>query len=220
MTTPSDPTTSLVTIAEIHDQLNIPVGDTSHDAELLRFAVAATEVAQQSNVAGPIAQRPVTEQHDGGRAQIVLYQPCVEVLTVVEYWGSVARPLTEQPLGGSVADGFGFTVDGQVLTRRSNGWAGLGYLGGLANSAYFAPGRSNVIVTYTAGAPFVSEMVKHGILELVRFWYQTGQQGGGGGTQMAGRSFGDEGSSGPGPRYVPDFVKVFFTPDNRPSGIA
>jgi hypothetical protein len=216
VTTPADPTVSLVTIAEVHSHLNIPDADTSHDDELMtRFAIPATEVAQQSNVAGPITQRPVTEQHDGGRAQIVLYQPCVTVGSVVEYWGAVAYPLTEQPLGGTVSNFYGYTIDGQVLTRRLNGWSGYRDVG------MFPPGRSNVIVTYTAGAPFVSEMVKHGILELVRFWYQTGQQGGSGGTQMAGRGgYGANSPSGPGPRYVPDFVKVFFTPDSRPSGIA
>lgn len=206
----ADPTPAVVTLDEVRAHLNYDAGDTDDDAELQRFAVAATEVAEE--IGGLVRQQSgLVEQHDGGSATIVLLEPVVTVQSIVEYLAQVAYPLVQEPLGGATSF-YGYTIDGAAVTRRSFGLP-----------VPFMPGRRNVIVTYTAGTAFLSEKVRLGVLELIRHWWQQGQQQSGGNT-LRGAAYGysdDAVQSAAKMGYaIPNRVVQLLSPDRRTPGIA
>lgn len=119
--------TDIVTVADAKAQLNIPLSDTSHDAELAGFVSAATGVVER--YAGAVINRTVTETFDGGRRSVLLaYLPVVSVTSVTEAGTAV------DPAGYTVASASG------VLTRSSAGTA-----------TRWGSGLSSVAVTYVAG---------------------------------------------------------------------
>jgi hypothetical protein len=160
----------LVDLPSVKAHLNINPADTRQDDELQGFILAAAEIAR--NHCGPFIPETHTEYFDGGSQHIVpAFTPVSSVLSITEYYGLSAFPLTEQPLSGQ-SNAFGFTVDyntGQI-TRRTFG----------GEAATFAFGSKNIKVVYTAGrAGQVPWSVRLGALELIRHLWQMTQQGGG-----------------------------------------
>jgi hypothetical protein len=160
----------LVDLSSVKAHLNIPANDNRQDDELQGFILAAGEMAR--NHCGPFIPETHTEFFDGGTSSIMpAFTPVASVLSVTEYYGLSAFPLTEQPLGGQT-DAFAYTVDYNTgaLTRRT--------LGG--DAAAFAFGTKNIKVVYSAGrAGAVPWSVRLGVLELIRHLWQMTQQGGG-----------------------------------------
>lgn len=160
----------LVALADVHDHLNIPAADTTHDVELQGFIDAVSSLIVYST--GPMSPLVITGEvhHEAaGRDRIVLYEtPVISVQQVVEYVGPQARPLTSQPLGSASFDNYGYDLpdlaSGVVYRRIGSGLLGtfFGY----------------VTVSYTAGYQALPADVRLAVLEDIRGLYQVTQQGG------------------------------------------
>ncbi|MGW1623041.1 hypothetical protein [Streptomyces sp. NPDC002172] len=197
----------IVDLDSVKAHLNMPVGDTSQDAELQGFIDAAGDVAR--DVVGPILPEVHTEWHNGGSPTITLdWLPVASVTSVTEYVAASTYMLTEQPLGTSVG-AYEYTVDldrGQI-TRRAVG-----------DAVRFPAGTKNVKVVYTSGDGVVAPTVRLGALELIRHLWQLTQQGGRprfGGAALDGESMGV-----PTGFALPQRVLELWQPFKRPPGIA
>lgn len=177
---------TIVTMADVHGQLNIPDADTSHDAELQGYIDAAAAIVGYE--VGPITPTQFVETHRPAGSTVMLDQsPIISVVSVVEYWGRLAHSLTLQPPGSTV-DNFGFSVDlanAGMLVRRSSAGTEISFLG------------TPVVVTYVAGYSVVPADVRLAVLEDIRGLYQQTQQGGRPSLTGGGGPAGDAWSSGP-----------------------
>lgn len=198
----------IVDLASTKAHLNMRADDTSQDAELMGFILAATPVIR--DMIGPIVPEQHVEFFDGGVMTIsVAWQPLISIQSIYEYYGLSKFLLTEQPLGTQM-NAFGFTVDyitGQVTRRTFGGEAAL-----------FADGDKNVEVHYTAGRGDIPYNVRLGALEFIRHNWSM--------TQQAGRPRVRPGMDGGGEMAVPigfavpDRVVELLSPHRRPPGIA
>jgi hypothetical protein len=199
----------IVDLDAVKLHLNMPVSDTSQDAELQGFVDAAGDLAR--DVLGPVFPETHTQDFDGGGPTIVVdWLPLASVTSVTEYYGLSGFELTEQPLGGQI-NAFAFTVDyttGQITRRTFGGEAAL-----------FAPGTKNIKVVYVSGRDgVVAPTVRLGALELIRHLWQLTQQGGRprfGGAALDGESMGV-----PTGFALPQRVMELWQPFKRPPGIA
>jgi hypothetical protein len=121
--------------------LNIPVADTTFNAELAVYISAVSQRLDQ--LAGAAVTRTVTaEAHDsdGGPFIQLNYRPVTAVTSVTEYTGTTARVLAAETNAAKTA--YDYLLDGEVgwLRRRASG-----------SDALFPVGRGNVVITYTAG---------------------------------------------------------------------
>jgi hypothetical protein len=197
----------IVDLASVRAHLNLG-SDTSQDAELQGFILAAGELAR--DVVGPLLPEQHTEWHNGGSPTLTLdWLPVSAVQSVTEYVSASTWVLTEQPLGTST-DAYGYTVDldrGQI-TRRATGGA-----------VCFPYGIKNVKVVYTATrSGVIPWTVRLGALELIRHLFQLTQQGGRprwGGAALDGESMGV-----PTGFALPQRVLELWQPFQRPPGIA
>lgn len=199
----------VVDLPSVKAHLNLNLGDTSQDPELLGFILAAGPIIR--DIIGPFLPETHVEFFDGGAQTVsVSWQPLMSVQSVYEYYGLAGFLLTEQPLG-SQSTAFGFTVDYAtgVLTRRAFG----------GGAAQFARGDKNVQVSYTAGRVSIPFNVRLGALELIRHNWQMTQQGGRGRMRSSVGGGGDE-MSVPIGFAVPDRVVEMLAPHRRPPGIA
>lgn len=161
--------TVLVTLADVHTHLQIPLSNTTYDTQLQGFIDAATAYVQFQT--GPIINQTYTEVHSGGGPTIVLDNPpLISVTSVIEYIGLSAYTLNPAELG---TDGgfYAYSIDDPnagILCRR--------YAGGLAGS--FAPGYRNIAVVYTAGLTSVPGDVRMAVLEDLRGLFTQTQYGG------------------------------------------
>lgn len=195
-------------LGSVKAHLNMPPTDTSQDAELQGFILAAGEQAR--DVVGPMLPEQHTEWHNGGSPTITLdWQPVASVQSVTEYVSASTWVLTEQPLGSST-DAYGYTVDldkGQIVRRATGG------------AVCFPAGIKNVKVVYTAGTGgAIPWTVRLGALELIRHLWQLTQQGGRprfGGAALDGESMGV-----PTGFALPQRVLELWQPKKRPPGIA
>ncbi|WP_020118813.1 hypothetical protein [Streptomyces canus] len=198
----------VVDLASVKAHLNLPTTDTSQDAELQGFILAAGDLAR--DVVGPMLPEQHTEWHNGGSPTITLdWQPVASVQSVTEYVSASTWVLTEQPLGTST-DAYGYTVDldkGQIVRRATGG------------AVSFPRGIKNVKVVYTAGTGgTIPWTVRLGALELIRHLFQLTQQGGRprfGGAALDGESMGV-----PTGFALPQRVLELWQPFKRPPGIA
>ncbi|MFI6117475.1 hypothetical protein [Kitasatospora sp. NPDC051164] len=200
---------SIVDLASVKLHLNIPAGDTRQDTELQRFMDAADDQARY--VCGPITSELHTEWHDGGRPTISLdWQPLASVTSVTEYVASSTWNLTEQPLGGTGFDSYGYTADlpRGTITRRAVG-----------QDVPFPRGVKNVKVVYTAGTGVVAPTVFLGALELIRHLWQMTQQAGRPSFGSAG-SYDSDGVAVPMGFALPARVLELWAPYRRPPGVA
>lgn len=153
--------TDLITIFDVHAHLNIPTDDTSNDIELQGFMDTASEVIDFLTD-GPVIPTAFTEQHNGGSPTIALYnRPVISVASLVETTGTTTWTLTlatDPTLSGT----YGYTLDADkgIITRRANGAA-----------VPFLAGRSNVLITYTAGYATVPPTLRLAALNLVKHLY-------------------------------------------------
>jgi hypothetical protein len=198
----------VVDLASVKAHLNIPASNTSQDAELQGFILAAGELAR--DVVGPLLPEQHTEWHNGGNPTITLdWLPLASVLSVTEYVSASTWVLTEQPLGTST-DAYGYTVDpdrGQI-TRRATGGA-----------VCFPGGIKNVKVVYTGGrSGAIPWTVRLGALELIRHLFQLTQQGGR--PRFGGASLDGDSSGVPTGFALPARVLELWQPFKRPPGIA
>ncbi|MFB7907647.1 hypothetical protein ACFC1T_14540 [Kitasatospora sp. NPDC056076] len=199
---------SIVDLASVKLHLNIPATDGRQDTELQRFMDAADDQARY--VCGPIAAELHTEWYDGGRPTISLdWQPLASVTSVTEYVASSTWNLTEQPLGGTGFDSYGYTVDlpRGTITRRAVGM-----------DVPFPRGLRNVKVVYTSGQP-TAPSIFLGELELIRHLWQMTQQGGRPRFGSAG-SYDADGAAVPMGFALPARVLELWAPFRRPPGIA
>lgn len=198
----------IVDLASVKAHLNIPAADTSQDAELQGFILAAGDLAR--DVVGPLLPEQHTEWHNGGNPTITLdWLPVASVQSVTEYVSASTWVLTEQPLGTST-DAYGYTVDldrGQI-TRRATGGA-----------VPFPHGIKNVKVVYTAGTSgAIPWTVRLGGLELIRHLFQLTQQGGR--PKFRGSALDGEPAGVPTGFALPQRVLELWQPFKRPPGIA
>jgi hypothetical protein len=164
------PVVSLVTVADVADELNWSAAQTTaYTAEVQHFIDAITPVIE--GIVGPVSSTPYDEWHDGGYPiLLLLHPPVLAITTITEAFGAnTVRVLSNQPLDGvSAVDSYGYTADLESgeITRRISGRA-----------APFTPGRRNIHVVYTAGRSVTPENIRLGALELIRVNWQP-QQGG------------------------------------------
>lgn len=199
----------VVDLPSVKAHLNLTTVDQARDDELLGFIYAASELVR--DIVGPVVPETRTEYFDGGSGTVVVaWQPLVSVVSVTEYYGLSAFPLTEQQLGEQM-NAFAFTVDritGQLMRRTFGGQA-----------AMFAIGDKNVKVTYTAGRSTVPWSVRLGALELIRHNWQMTQQSGRKSFRSAGAVY-DGDAHIPSGFAMPDRVIELLAPHRRPPGIA
>jgi hypothetical protein len=199
----------IVDLQSVKAHLNMIPTDTSQDAELLGFILAATPIIR--DIIGPILPESHVQFFDGGVETISLpWQPVIAIQSIYEYYGLSSFLLTEQQLGQQM-NAFAFTVDyvtGQVTRRTFGGQA-----------AKFAIGDKNVKATWTAGRTDIPYNVRLGALELIRHNWQMTQQGGRGRMRSSVGGGGDE-MSVPIGFAVPDRVVEMLGPHRRPPGIA
>lgn len=91
-------------------------------------------------VLGPIVQRAVTDQIDGGREVVLLSKwPVASFTSVTEHSGSSSSVLSAESPGTISGDRY-LPIDGGMLRRRNGGC-----------DTCWATGRRNVVVVYSAG---------------------------------------------------------------------
>lgn len=196
----------IVGLTEVKLHLNDPKGDRVNDVLLARYIDAARYVIE--GLVGSVVPTQYTEFYDGGKPFVALrHRPVISVDAVTEYYGLGAYTLTNQPLG-SQSDYFGYTVDlpRAKVIRRAMG----------SDAVLFIPGTENVKVTYTAGRSPTPDHIKYAACELVRFWWQQGQQGGSS-TYMPGGGQAPD----PAPIYgyaIPNRIREILLPDLQPPG--
>ncbi len=160
--------TSLILLADAMADLNISNVPSDGGAKLQDFIDAATPVIE--DMTGHVVNGTVTELYDGGDTTIYLWQtPVLSITSIVETIGLINYTLTNQPVGQPV-DNFGYSLDDPFtgrITRRSAG----------SQPFPFYENTANISVTYTYGLNAVPPNIKLAAMELVRFWWQQGQQG-------------------------------------------
>ena len=145
----ADTTVDLITLVELKPGINQETSETGDDVEL---AVVITAVSQRfRDLCGPIVNTTFTDEaYDGGCVDVMLrnagYSRTVTttISAVKEYdTAGALTTLTAETATSKPADGYILGNDSgekHRLIRRSSGYDYL-----------FAPGRSNVLVTYTSG---------------------------------------------------------------------
>lgn len=139
----------MLSLDEARSALNTPTGVTVNDEELRLYLAAATVVIE--DMAGPQLKATATHCFDGGRGTLVL--PEIEIAAV--------NSIT---VNGATIDPSSYRVDT---------YSGVIY----AYYGQFQWGIRNVVVSYTVGGAAVAPNVVLAARELVRFWWQQGQQG-------------------------------------------
>jgi hypothetical protein len=176
---PSD----LVTLSDVHDFLNIPTGDTSHDTKLQHYIDAASQIVAYE--VGDVTSTTHTETHVPTGSRIILdWVPVLSIQTVTEYVGVLPYTLTSQP-PGSTSDNYGYSLDlpnAGVLVRRDAAGQECNFFG------------SPVVVAYTSGRTSIPSDVFLAVLEDIRGLYQQTQSGGRPGFQTPGS---DQWNAGP-----------------------
>lgn len=142
-------TDGLITLAEARASLGWAATDTSRDADLEDYIEAATPVIE--NITGPILQRNEVYTFDGGVEKLVLPVRFSAVVSITNNGAAVTN----------------FTADEA---------AGIITAGSTTSPDVFDYGVQNIVVTVTVGAATVEPHVKLAARELVRFWWQQGQQ--------------------------------------------
>ena len=143
----------LISLQDAKDALNIPATSTSNDDELRLFISAATQVIEY--LAGNILSQSVSDTFDGGYSTVLLTQQPINSVTSVTENG-VTLP----------ASAYSTNLTAGTVSRI------------IGNTWYaFLPGKQNVTVTYSTGSAIVPASVQLAARELVRHWWQFGQQG-------------------------------------------
>ncbi|MGA4726290.1 N,N-dimethylformamidase beta subunit family domain-containing protein [Micromonospora taraxaci] len=188
--TPGGDSTDIVTVEEVKKQLNIPLGDTSQDAELGDFIASVTDVIE--HIVGPVVPREVVEFHDGGQGALTLRRPPVLSVTSVVESGVTLD-----------AAGYASSLASGLLRRSSGRWAG---------------GYGSVGVTYQAGRATTPASIKQAAKELVALNFRP-QQGGNFSPFDSGGDSAPGGDMILG-FFVPNRVMQMLSPHALPDGFA
>ena len=144
----------IVPLADAKAALNIPSSITTNDDEITLYIAAATDYIE--NITGPLLSvTGKTWTADGGRQAVMLPEEAASITSV--------------------------TVDGTATTDYTADLrAGIVYkgTGTGAGTLSFTSGKANVVVTYTVGGSTVPPAAVLAARELIRYWWQTSQQGG------------------------------------------
>lgn len=139
-------TLDVISLDEAKQAIN-GTGTTADDTELSLWISAVSQ--RLDELVGPVVVRTITgEAHDGGLYAVHLaHAPITSITSVTEYDNGTERVLTAEttttrPTAGYVADRYepNPALLSRLLRRRSNG-----------ADTKFAPGRGNVVASYTAG---------------------------------------------------------------------
>jgi hypothetical protein len=198
---------AFISLDDARKHLRLRDADRVDDVMLLSIIESASRIVV--DITGPMMPTQYTEFFNGGVATLMPTQfPLISVVSLIEYYGTSAFTLTEQPLGAQ-STAYGYTVDyvtGQISRRAFGG-----------SAAMFAAGAKNIVLVYTAGRALIPENVLTATKELVRHFYQH--------TQVPGRpkmsAAGDDGYSELMIGFaVPNFVVEMLQPDRRAPGFA
>ncbi len=149
---PADPR-FIISLDDAKNALKWPAtGPTASNAEDLRlYVAAATPVIE--DIVGTMAPKTITQVANGFVFAIALWEQPISILSITEGGGI---PVTD------------YVVDYQ---------ASLVTAGRIYAPRRFMPGFQSVTITYTAGAAVIPPNVRLATRELVRHWWQIGQQG-------------------------------------------
>lgn len=156
----------MITLAEMKTHLQIAQSTATYDVQLQGYIDAAT--LRVEKIANIVLPRSVAETYDGGSATIVLLKiPILSVTSVTEYSGIIPYPLTQAANPGAASSPYCYQVDlaSGLLVRLASGGV-----------IPFASGVRNVAISYIAGQGSVPADVALALKELVRHWWQWGQQ--------------------------------------------
>lgn len=141
---------ALIDLAAARDACNLQDGDTGKDAWLTSAIDAASAVIE--DIVGAVSQASRTATLSGGGVAVVLPFTPTDVTSVTadgEVWAS-------------------YCVSGAVVYAGS---------GSFVRRTTFPPGAGNVVVEYEVGSDDVPPAIAMATSELVRHWFQFGQQG-------------------------------------------
>jgi hypothetical protein len=160
---------NIVNLDEVRAHLRYPLTDTIDDAAL-QFHIDAADDAIRKEC-GEVIPNTYDETYDGGKSTIFLnHLPVISIEGIQEGWGFANYELVNMQstaLGSGTVYAYSLDNDetGEV-TRRSAGDVVI----------RFAPGTSNIRVTYTAGRQPIPALIKLAELELIAFWWQNSQE--------------------------------------------
>jgi len=144
---------SFISLSDAKDSLNLAQSVTTYDDELRLFISAATDVIEF--MAGPLQLATRTDTFNGGGSTVLLTAQGINSVTSVTENGVTlpASSYSTNTKAGSVSKMIGNTI------------------------YYFLPGFQNITVTYSVGSAVIPTAVQLAARELVRHWWQFGQQG-------------------------------------------
>lgn len=198
----------IVTAAQAQAWLRESNATAAADSSNLGIIISSASEAIE-NIVGLCSPQTFTEYYDGGRPTVVVrHVPLISVQSVTEYIGTTVYDLAEQPLG-SQTNAWAYTVNQPLnrIERRTFGGA----------PAFFMPGESNLLVTYTAGRDEVPPTVVNATLALIKHWYES---------TLPQRTGGSRGWSEENPNplligyAIPNFILEMLQPQRRGPGIA
>ena len=133
-------TYDLLSLAEGKLAIGTSIAATDYDTSVASWITATSRLIDAN--CGPMVQRTVTnELHDGGNRTFRLSKaPCSSITTLTEYQGTTAVTCTAETPGVFPANSYLFDAASGYVLRRTSGSDGT-----------WAPGRSNIVVTYVAG---------------------------------------------------------------------
>lgn len=182
----------IISLADARDACNLASSNTSHDDELRSYIAAATDVVE--SIAGPVLSRTLTETYDGGCTTVLLRNvPVTSVQSVTDSTVTLA------------ATDYAFDPVAGTLTRMAGIYPWR-----------FRDGQQTVTVAYTVGATSVPDYVILAARELVRHWYQRGQQS----PRPAFGMTGDDGITYAAGYAIPNYVTAMLSPAGGIPGIA
>jgi hypothetical protein len=139
---------ALVGLGEIKSTLRIAATKLDYDSDLIDWIAAATPIIE--DIVGPILTATETQTYDGDVMAVLLPSAATSITSVTE--------------------------NGTAISYTANLEAGIVYAGTSLAPRRFFPGRQNITVVYTVGSGNVDPNIREGAKELIRVWWQIGQQ--------------------------------------------
>lgn len=156
--------------AEVKPWLQIPASDVSRDANLQLITDMACEFASQYTQR-PIAPTTYDRRFDGwanwnGAYVMLPFYPILEVVSVVEYWGTSGPNVLSESTPTNQIDGFQIVPQTGRINR---------VFPGNVQKPWF-PGSRNVEIVWVAGYNPVPAQIRMATLELIAHWFRNTQQ--------------------------------------------
>jgi hypothetical protein len=165
----------LVSVAQVHDYLDLPAQDRVHDYRLRTHIEAVKPLIEQ--MVGPMAEKVYDEWHEGGHATIALRHrpsygfgtsPILNLMACSEYRGPIEYTLSivSTPTQGSVYSTKAHEELGLIVRRTA---------GGGTYPFWRDPShpQQSVHVVYAAGQEKIPPNVQLAALEAIRVNYRT-----------------------------------------------